>query len=181
MVVTNLGTLSSRSLSFGALLSKIFKAHHVNLVGEADMNISSPSLEYTLTRASGADNLLGSINIANALIADDPEDPNDNAMLPNQQPQYGTDYLALKQERHNQRVQWEQQMENQFNALGNRFDAFVVTQNSLIQQFGEFRVNTERRDEVTSNRIDQIEYRVTQVYHHYFPPPPPPPPLDNDA
>ncbi|CAL5424982.1 unnamed protein product [Camellia sinensis] len=113
-------------------------------------------------RAGGADNLLGSINVANAPIADDPKDPNDNAMPPNQQPQYWTDYLALEQERHNQRVQWEQQMENQFNALGNQFNAFAAAQNSQIQQFGEFRVDTERRDEVTSNCIDQINYRVTQ-------------------
>ncbi|KAL7201025.1 hypothetical protein ACSBR1_032853 [Camellia fascicularis] len=70
-------------------------------------------------------------------------------------------------------------MENQFNALGNWFNVFVVAQNSLIQQFGEFCVDTKRRDEVTSNRIDQIDHRVTQVYHHYFLPPPPP--LDNDA
>ncbi|CAL5321107.1 unnamed protein product [Camellia sinensis] len=76
-------------------------------------------------------------------------------------------------------VEWKQQMENQFNALGNRFDTFAAAQNSLIQQFGEFRVDTERRDEVTSNCIDQIDHRVTQVYHHYFLPPPLPP--DNDA
>ncbi|CAL5350740.1 unnamed protein product [Camellia sinensis] len=56
------------------------------------------------------------------------------------------------------------QMENQFNALGNRFDAFAAVQNSLIQQFGEFRVDTERRDEVTSNYIDQIDHRVTQQH-----------------
>ncbi|KAL7264204.1 hypothetical protein ACSBR1_002205 [Camellia fascicularis] len=180
MVIANLGTLSGRSLPFGALLTKIFKAHHVSLVGEVDVKISSPISEYTLTRAGGVDNLLGSINVANELIADDPEDPNDNVMPPNQQPQYWTDYFALEQERHNQRIQWEQQMENQFNALGNRFDAFAAAQNSLIQQFGEFRVDTERCDEVTSNNcIDQIDHRVTQVYHYYFPPPPPPP--DNDA
>ncbi|KAL7222101.1 hypothetical protein ACSBR1_023921 [Camellia fascicularis] len=112
MVVANLGTLSGRSLPFGALLTKIFKAHHVSLVGEVDVKISSPILEYTLTRAGGADNLLGSINVANAPIVDNSEDSNDNAMPPNQQPQYWTDYLALEQERHNQRVQWEQQMEN---------------------------------------------------------------------
>ncbi|KAF5953144.1 hypothetical protein HYC85_011088 [Camellia sinensis] len=46
----------------------------------------------------------------------------------------------------------------------------------LIQQFGEFRVDTEIRHEVTSNLIDQIEHRVNEIYHHYFPPPPP----DND-
>ncbi|KAL7255452.1 hypothetical protein ACSBR1_009572 [Camellia fascicularis] len=181
MVVANLGTLSGRSLPFGALLTKIFKAHHVSLVGEADVKISSPILEYTLTRASGADNLLGSINVANTPIANDPKDPNDNAMPPNQQPQYWTNYLALEQERHNKRVQWEQQMENQSTALGNRFDAFVAAQNLLIQQFGEFRVDTKRRNEVTSSRIDEIDHRVTQVYHHYFPLAPPPPPPDNDA
>ncbi|CAL5350731.1 unnamed protein product [Camellia sinensis] len=88
-------------------------------------------------------------------------------------------YTLTRAERHNQRVQWKQQMENQFNALGNRFDVFAAVQNSLIQQFGEFRVDTERRDEVTSNYIDEIDHRVTQVYHHYFLPPPLPP--DNDA
>ncbi|CAL5350709.1 unnamed protein product [Camellia sinensis] len=88
MVVTNLGTLSGRSLPFKALLTKIFKAHHVSLVDEVDVKISSPILEYTLTRAGGADNLLGSINVANVPITDDPKDPNDNAMPQNQQPQY---------------------------------------------------------------------------------------------
>ncbi|KAL7248864.1 hypothetical protein ACSBR1_011113 [Camellia fascicularis] len=80
MVVANLGTLNGRSLPFGALLTKISRAHHVSLVGETDMKIFSPILEYTLTRAGGADNLLGSINVANAPIADYPEYPNDNAM-----------------------------------------------------------------------------------------------------
>ncbi|KAL7245354.1 hypothetical protein ACSBR2_000643 [Camellia fascicularis] len=104
MVAANLGTISGRSLPFGALLTKIFKAYHVSLIGEVDMKIISPISEYTLTRAGGADNLLGSINVANTPIANDPEDPNDNAMPLNQQPQYWTDYLAMEQERHNQRV-----------------------------------------------------------------------------
>ncbi|KAL7167261.1 hypothetical protein ACSBR2_037845 [Camellia fascicularis] len=137
-------------------------------------------LEYTLTRASGTENLLGSINFANEPIPD-PKDPNDNAVSPNQQPKYWTDYLVLEQERYNQRLQWEQQMANQVNTLGNRFDEFAAAQNSLIQQFDEFRVDFRRRDEVTSNCIDQIDHRVTQVYNHYFPPPSPPPPHDNDA
>ncbi|KAL7194008.1 hypothetical protein ACSBR2_025617 [Camellia fascicularis] len=72
-------------------------------------------------------------------------------------------------------------MANQVNILGTWFDEFAAAQNSLIQQFGEFRVDSERRDEVTRNRIDQIDHRVTQVYHHYFPPSPPPPPPDNDT
>ncbi|KAL7192267.1 hypothetical protein ACSBR2_024165 [Camellia fascicularis] len=88
MVVANLGTLSGRSLPFEALLTKFFKAYHISLVGEADMKITSPISKYTLTRASGTENLLGSINVANAPIADDPDDSNDNAMPPNQQPQY---------------------------------------------------------------------------------------------
>ncbi|KAL7201026.1 hypothetical protein ACSBR1_032854 [Camellia fascicularis] len=96
-------------------------------------NLGTLSGRVYIDRAGGADNLLGSINVANAPIADDPEDPNDNAMPPDQQPQYWTDYLALEQERHNQCVQWEQQMENQFNAFGNRFNAFAAAQNSLIQ------------------------------------------------
>ncbi|KAL7164089.1 hypothetical protein ACSBR2_040072 [Camellia fascicularis] len=155
MMVANLGTLSGQSLPFGAWLTKIFKAHHVNLEGEVDVKITSPISEYTLTRAGGAENLLGSINFENEPIPDE-EEPNDNAMPPNEQPQYWTDYLALEQEQYNQRLQWEQQMANQVNTLDSR-----------------------RRDEVTSNRIDQIDHRVTQVYHHYFPPLPPPP--DNDA
>ncbi|KAL7183925.1 hypothetical protein ACSBR2_026156 [Camellia fascicularis] len=177
-MVAKLGTLSGWSLPFGALLTKIFKAHHVNLEGEVDVRITSPISEYTLTRAGGAENLLGSINFENEPIPDE-EEPNDNAMPSNEQPPYWTDYLALEQERYNQRLQWEQQMANQVNTLDTRFDEFAATQNSLIQQFGEFRVDSRRRDEVTRNHIDQIDHRVTQVYHHYFPPPPPPP--DNDA
>ena len=38
-------------------------------------------------------------------------------MPPNEQPRYWTDYLALEQERYNQRLQWEQQMANQLNTL----------------------------------------------------------------
>ncbi|KAL7199665.1 hypothetical protein ACSBR2_021874 [Camellia fascicularis] len=78
--------LSGRSLPLGALLTKIFKTHHVSLVDEVDMKINSPIFEYTLTRAGGADNLLGSIDFANAPITDDPEDPKDNVMPQNQQP-----------------------------------------------------------------------------------------------
>ncbi|KAF5934595.1 hypothetical protein HYC85_030766 [Camellia sinensis] len=79
-------------------------------------------------------------------------------MPPNEQPWYWTDYLALEKERYNQRLQWEQQMANQVNTLGTRFDEVVTAQNSLIQQFGEFRVDSGRRDEVTSNCIDQIDH-----------------------
>ncbi|KAL7234687.1 hypothetical protein ACSBR1_018186 [Camellia fascicularis] len=80
MVVANLGTISGRSLPFGALLTKIFKACHVRLVGEVEMKITSPILQYALTQAGGAENLLGSMNVANAPIDDAPEDPHDNAM-----------------------------------------------------------------------------------------------------
>lgn len=63
-------------------------------------------------------------------------------------------------------------MANQVNSLGTQFDTFATVQNSLIQQFGEFRVDIE-------HRVDTIEHRVDDIYHHYFPPPPPPP--DNDC
>ncbi|KAL7203895.1 hypothetical protein ACSBR2_017033 [Camellia fascicularis] len=104
MMVAKLGTLSGRSLPFRALLTTIFKAHHVNLDGEVDVRITSPISKYTLTRAGGADNLMGSINFENEPIPDE-EESNDNAMPPNEQPQYWTDCLALEQERYNQRLQ----------------------------------------------------------------------------
>ncbi|KAL7172506.1 hypothetical protein ACSBR2_032069 [Camellia fascicularis] len=91
MMVEKLGTLSGRSLPFGALLTKIFRVHHVNLEGEVDVRITSPISEYTLTRAGGAENLLDSINFENEPIPDE-EEPNDNAMPSNEQPQYWTDY-----------------------------------------------------------------------------------------
>ena len=63
-------------------------------------------------------------------------------------------------------------MANQLNTLGARFDEFGIrfdeiatAQNSLIHQFGEFRVDSERRTELTRNRIDLIDHRVTQLYH----------------
>ncbi|CAL5328427.1 unnamed protein product [Camellia sinensis] len=113
---------------------------------------------------------------ANASPDDALKDPHGNAMLRGEQPQYWTDFLAMEQERHNQRVQWEQQMANQFNALGNQFNAIATAQNSLIQQFGGFCVDTKRHHEVASNRIEQIEHRANEMYHHYLPSPPP----DND-
>ncbi|KAL7258482.1 hypothetical protein ACSBR1_004585 [Camellia fascicularis] len=178
MMVAKFDTLGGRSLPFGALLTIIFKAHDVNLEGEVDVRITSSIFEYTLTRAGDADTLMGSINFENEPIPDE-EEPNDNAMPPNEQPHYWIDYLVLEQERYNQRLQWEQQMANQLNTLSTRFDEFAAAQNSLIQQFGEFRVDSGRRDEVTRNCINQIDRRVTQLYHHYFPPPPTP--HDNDA
>ncbi|KAL7179571.1 hypothetical protein ACSBR1_042878 [Camellia fascicularis] len=119
MVVANLGNISGWSLVFEALLTKIFKVFHVRLVSEAATKITSPISEYTLTRAGSAENLLGSLNMVNAPIDDAFEDPNDNAIPQNEQPQYWIDYLAIEQERHNQHVQWEHQMANQFNTLGN--------------------------------------------------------------
>ncbi|KAL7198430.1 hypothetical protein ACSBR2_020843 [Camellia fascicularis] len=178
MMIAKLDTLSGRSLSYGALLTTIFKAHDVNLEGEQYVRITSPISEYILTRGGGADILMSSINIENEPIPNE-EEPNDNAMPPNEQPHYWTDYLAVEQERYNQRVQWEQQMANQLNTLGTRFDEFAAAQNSLIQQFSEFRIDSGRHDQVTRNRIDQIDHRVTQLYHHYYPPSPTPP--DNDA
>ncbi|KAL7200738.1 hypothetical protein ACSBR1_032630 [Camellia fascicularis] len=185
MMVAKLDTLSGRSLPFGALLTMIFKAHDVHLEDEVWIRITSPISEYTLTRAGGSNMLMGSLNLQNEPIPDE-EQPNDNAMPPNEQPRYWTDYLVLEQERYNQRLQWEQQMANQLDTLGTRFDEFgtrfdeiVTAQNSLIHQFGEFRVHSERRDELTRNRINLIDHRVTQLYHQHFPPPPTPP--DKDA
>ncbi|KAL7170999.1 hypothetical protein ACSBR2_035791 [Camellia fascicularis] len=73
MMVANLGTLSGWSLPFGALLTKIFKVHHVNLESEVDVKITSPISEYTLTRAGGVENLLGYINFENEPIHDEEE------------------------------------------------------------------------------------------------------------
>ncbi|KAL7207569.1 hypothetical protein ACSBR1_029503 [Camellia fascicularis] len=81
---------------------------------------------------------------------DDPQH-DENAMPPPQQPQYWTTFLSMEQERHNQLVQWEQHMANQF-------DAFGTAQNALIQQYGEFYVDTERYREQVTNRIEQIEH-----------------------
>ncbi|GMP38904.1 hypothetical protein CsSME_00009974 [Camellia sinensis var. sinensis] len=80
----------------------------------------------------------------------------------------------MEEQRYNQHVQWEHQMANQVNSLGTQFDTFATAQNSLIQQFGEFRLDIERRHEVANNRIYMIEHRVNDKYHHYFPPPLPP-------
>ncbi|KAL7161253.1 hypothetical protein ACSBR2_041825 [Camellia fascicularis] len=107
MLVANLGYITARSLVFGALLTKIFKAFKIQLVGEVETKLSLAISEYTLTRVGGIENLLQSMN-ANAPKNDDPEDPHDNTMPTGEQPQYWTDFLAMKQEQHNQRVQWEQ-------------------------------------------------------------------------
>ncbi|THG12433.1 hypothetical protein TEA_002434 [Camellia sinensis var. sinensis] len=107
MMLTKLDTLSGRSLPFGALLTIIFKAHDVNLEGEGWIRITSPISEYTLTRADGADTLMGSINLENHPIPDEKE-PNGKAMPPNEQPHYWTDYLALEQERFEEGIEMEE-------------------------------------------------------------------------
>ncbi|GMP56597.1 hypothetical protein CsSME_00021020 [Camellia sinensis var. sinensis] len=76
----------------------------VHLVGETETKISLAISVYTLTRAGGADNLMGSLN-AHVPPDDAPEDPHANAMPSIEQPQYRTEFLAMEEERHNQRVQ----------------------------------------------------------------------------
>ncbi|KAL7204177.1 hypothetical protein ACSBR2_017279 [Camellia fascicularis] len=137
------------------------------------MKIRSPINQYTVTRAGAASNLMGSDNATDdsedeVLLDDAPQDPPANVMPSTEQPQYWTEFLAMEEQRYNERVQWEHQMANQVNSLGNQFDTFATAQNSLIQQFGEFRVDIE-------HRVDTIEHRVNDIYHHYYPPPPPPP------
>ncbi|CAL5341195.1 unnamed protein product [Camellia sinensis] len=153
----------------------------VRLVDEMEIKIRSPITQYTVTRAGAASNLIGSVNASEDEDPPDdgPEDPPTNVMLSTEQPPYWTEFMAMEEQRYNQRVQWEQQMANQVNSLGTQFDTFATAQNSLIQQFGEFRVDIERRHEVENNRIDRIEHHVNDIYHHYFPPPPPP--ADNDC
>ncbi|KAL7234806.1 hypothetical protein ACSBR1_018295 [Camellia fascicularis] len=85
MMVAKFDTLSGRSLLFGALLTISFKAHDVNLDNEQHVRITSPISEYTLTQVGGANTLTGSINFENEPIPDE-EEPNDNAMPPNEQP-----------------------------------------------------------------------------------------------
>ncbi|KAL7181363.1 hypothetical protein ACSBR1_040281 [Camellia fascicularis] len=93
MVVANVGHITDRSLGFGALLTKIFKAFKTRFVSEAETKISLAISEYTLTRVGGTENLLQSLNAPNAPIDDAPEDPHDNAMTISQQHQYWTDFF----------------------------------------------------------------------------------------
>ncbi|KAL7239470.1 hypothetical protein ACSBR2_005384 [Camellia fascicularis] len=102
-MAANVGQFIGWSLPFGALLTKIFKHFKIHLVGEAEIKISSPISKYTLTRAGGADNLIESLN-ADVPPDNAPEDPHDNAMPSTEQLQYWTDFLAIEEERHNQRV-----------------------------------------------------------------------------
>ncbi|KAL7237506.1 hypothetical protein ACSBR2_003747 [Camellia fascicularis] len=111
MMGANLGQFIGQSLPFGALFTKIFKHFKIRLVGEVETKISSTISEYTLTCVGGADNLMESLN-ADVLADDAQEDPHDNAMPLIEQPQYWTDFLAMEEEQHNQRIQWEQQMAN---------------------------------------------------------------------
>ncbi|KAL7191251.1 hypothetical protein ACSBR2_023346 [Camellia fascicularis] len=85
MMVTNLGQFMGRLLIFGALLTKIFKAFKIRLLGEAEIKISSAILEYTLTCAGGAENLMGSLN-AHIPPDDAFENPQDNAIPATEQP-----------------------------------------------------------------------------------------------
>ncbi|KAL7223310.1 hypothetical protein ACSBR1_024883 [Camellia fascicularis] len=178
MVLANQGQFTGRSLLFGALLTKIFKHFKVHLADEMDIKIRSPINQYTVTRVGAASNLMESDNASedseNEVPEDDaPQDPHANWMPSTEQPQYWTEFLAMEEQRYNQRVQWEQQMANQVNSLGSQFDTFATAQNSLIQQFGDFRVDIE-------HRVDTIEHRVNDIYQHYYLYPPPPPP-DNDC
>ncbi|KAI7988122.1 hypothetical protein LOK49_LG13G01978 [Camellia lanceoleosa] len=88
-----------------------------------EIKISAPITLYTVNRAGAAPNLVGSDN-----AAEDPEDqvpPDDapqatpaNVMPSNEPPQYWTEFLAMEQQRYNQRIEWEHQMTNQVNSLG---------------------------------------------------------------
>ncbi|CAL5374565.1 unnamed protein product [Camellia sinensis] len=82
IVVANLN-ISGRSLVFGALHTKIFKAFKIRLVGEIETKISAVISEYTLIQAGGGDLLLQSLNAP----IDDPQH-DENAMPPPQQPRY---------------------------------------------------------------------------------------------
>ncbi|CAL5400937.1 unnamed protein product [Camellia sinensis] len=172
-----------RSLLFGALLTKIFKYFKVHLANEMEIKIRSPITQYTVNRAGAAANLMGNDNAAEDSEDEVPpddgrQDPPVNVMPSTEPPQYWTDFLAIEEQRYNQRVEWEHQMANQVNSLGTQFETFATAQNSLIEQFGEFRLDIGRRHDMANNRIDRIEHRVNDIYHHYFPPPPQP---DNDC
>ncbi|KAI7986353.1 hypothetical protein LOK49_LG14G01984 [Camellia lanceoleosa] len=85
-----------------------------------EMKISSPINQDTRP-ASGANfNLMGSDNASedseNEGAEDDaPQEPSHANVTPSAEPpQYWTDYLAMEEQRYNQRVQWEQQMASQF-------------------------------------------------------------------
>ncbi|CAL5404587.1 unnamed protein product [Camellia sinensis] len=77
----------------------------VRLVDKTETKISSAISEYTLTCASGADNLMGSLNAYNPpddVPPDDaPEDPHANAMPSTEQPQYWIEFFAMEEERYN--------------------------------------------------------------------------------
>ncbi|KAI7991859.1 hypothetical protein LOK49_LG12G02414 [Camellia lanceoleosa] len=84
-----------------------------------EMKISSPINQYTVTRAGAAPNLMGSDNASEdseneGAEGDAPQEPSHANVTPSaEQPQYWTDYLAMEEQRYNQRVQWEQQMASQ--------------------------------------------------------------------
>ncbi|KAL7256010.1 hypothetical protein ACSBR1_010028 [Camellia fascicularis] len=96
-----------------------------------EIKICSPINQYTVTRAGAAFNLMGSVNAAedseDEVPPDDaPEDPPANVMPSTEQPQYWIEFLAMEEQRYNQRVQWEHQMANQVNSLGTQFDTFAT-------------------------------------------------------
>ncbi|CAL5437732.1 unnamed protein product [Camellia sinensis] len=77
-----------------------------------------------MTRAGAASNLMASVNALedseDEVPPDDAlEDPPANVMPLTEQPQYWTEFLAMEEQRYNQRVQWEHQMANQVNSLDN--------------------------------------------------------------
>ncbi|THG11055.1 uncharacterized protein LOC114298091 [Camellia sinensis] len=118
----------SKELEGYPIITLRFNHHNgfgVRLVGETETKISSVISEYTQTRAGGADNLIGSLN-AHVPPDDAPEDPHANAMPSTKQPQYWTKCLAMEEKRHNQHVQWEQQMANQVSSLNTQYDAFAT-------------------------------------------------------
>ncbi|KAI8026130.1 hypothetical protein LOK49_LG02G00623 [Camellia lanceoleosa] len=83
-----------------------------------EIKIRSPINQYTVTHAGAASNLMGSVNAPkdseDEVPPDDaPEDVPANVMPSSEQPQYWTEFLAMEEQRYNQRVQWEHQMANQ--------------------------------------------------------------------
>lgn len=154
-----------KSLAFGALLTNILKHFKIKFLGEAESKIDSDISEYTLNRAGGGDILLNSLNAPDAPM-EDPKEHHQDAMPPPQPPAFWTDFMAMEQERYNQRLQWEQQMATQMAEFGN-------AQNSLIQLFGDFWVDNNNQHQELNTRIDHIEHRVDAIYQYYFPPPPP--------
>ena len=148
--MAEIATTGNRGLAFGGLLTKIFTHFRVDLRNEDTQNLAPPITDYFIGRAD--------------ILTEQP--PPQPQSQPQPQPPSSAGPSSSSQPSQDQPPLWPE--------FQDFTSAMLDVQNTMLNEFREYRHESQERHVTYDRRISRVEDQVNQLYQHYYPPPPPP-------